>query len=185
MSARITFAYQRGTAIIETLMFLSVFVWLLSSGLSWTWQAGEQSLTKINRSRAEILQPLWHSEQGELRNTDHFAQAVEPILQPLRHWGEIDFATKTLRVLPANDNYIALATLENSWSPTAASELSRRPRHLTSFGQLQRTGLDSVLHWFGKLPIAREFAKSSFRFGWVNSDATLYELKCSEVSCDQ
>lgn len=175
---------QCGAGLMETMLFLAVFTWLLSSGLVWLWDTGEQALIKINFSRSELLQPLWESRHGKLSDQDHFARTVSPILNPLRQWGDINLPNTTLRVLPASSESIALAVLENSWSPTSFDELSERQRNLTSFGQLQRSGLHRIVHGFGILPIAREFAEKSFRFGWSNPDATLFELKCAEVSCD-
>lgn len=176
---------QNGSGLIETLLFISVFTWLMSTGLVWLWETGAHALMKINSSRSELLQPLWEKRHGKLRGDDHFAKSVRPILNPLQQWGGIHLATETVRVMPAGTESIAVAVLENSWAPHSLIELTQRQQNLTSFGQIQRTGLQKIVHGFGLLPIAREFSENSFRFGWSNPDATLYELKCAEASCDE
>ncbi|HET8816914.1 MAG TPA: hypothetical protein VFM61_05635 [Pseudidiomarina sp.] len=176
---------QSGSGLVETILFLGVFSWLMSSGLVWIWGLGTQALAKINTSRSSLLQPLWQLRQGSLNDDDHFARSVKPILSPLKRWGEIELTTATLRVISATEDTIAAAVLEDSWAPRSFTDLTRRQQNLTSTGQLSRLGLQNIVNGFGVLPIARELNASSIRFGWSNPDATLYELRCKETSCDK
>lgn len=176
---------QQGQSMLEALGFFAVLALLLGS----LWQHfHEQALRaqqRVEYSRSLLWQVATAEPDEALSTTSDYAaaRALAPILQPLAQWTALDLPLHNVRLLQPSETTLAGARLHDDWSPAVALDLHQRPAQLVPLHHLQQLGLTQVLQVFSWLPVSREFAPTSLRFGWVNDEATPITAECERAPC--
>jgi hypothetical protein len=173
---------ENGQSVLEALGFLMILGLLLGT----LWQQfdlqAKQAQRQLEQSRAELWQ-LTSPADSQLSQDYAASRALAPIMQPLAQWTDLDLPLRNLRIIENTDTRVAVARLQDDWSPQQPQDLARRPAQLVPLHHLSQLGLHQVLEVFSWLPVSKDFAPSSLRLGWINDEATPLEIDCEKVSC--